>query len=76
MSNTYLVTNPCLLPVAFAQRITAAQLKYIKEELIVDLEHSQFAVVPYSQAAQRKLRQDPDYSKRSLKVWTKYNLAA
>lgn len=63
MPKTYLITNPCLLPVSFAQRITAAELKYIKEELVADFEYSQFAVVPYSQAAQRKLRQDPNYTK-------------
>ena len=54
----FLVVNPALTTVAYAQRITAAQLlKIIQEEIAGYPANHCFSVVPYSQAAQRKLKQ-------------------
>jgi hypothetical protein len=59
MSSTdFLVVNPALTTVAFAQRITASQLLQILQEEIAGYPANHcFSVVPYSQAAQRKLKQ-------------------
>jgi hypothetical protein len=59
MSSTdFLVVNPALTTVAYAQRITAAQLlKIIQEEIAGYPANHCFSVVPYSQTAQRKLKQ-------------------
>ena len=59
MSSTdFLVVNPALTTVAYAQRITASQLlQIIQEEIAGYPANHCFSVVPYSQAAQRKLKQ-------------------
>ena len=63
-NKTFLITNACLLPVSYAQRITAAQLAYIKTHVISEdyMPYTSFTVVPYSQAQQRKMKLSPDYS--------------
>jgi hypothetical protein len=61
MSSTdFLVVNPALTTVAYAQRITAATLlTLIKEEIGPFPANHCFSVIPYSQAAQRKLKGTP-----------------
>ncbi len=57
-STDFLVVNPALTTVAYAQRITASQLLQILQEEIAGYPANHcFSVVPYSQAAQRKLKQ-------------------
>ena len=57
-STDFLVVNPALTTAAFAQRITAAQLLQITQKEIAGYPANHcFSVVPYSQAAQRKLKQ-------------------
>ena len=62
-STTFLVTNPYLFPISFAQRITAEDLATIRaySSSIQPLEDTEFAYAPYSRKLQRQLRADPDY---------------
>ncbi len=61
----YLVTNPCLFPISFAQRITAQDLEIIRaySSTIQPLEDTQFSYAPYSQKLQKQLRQSKEYRK-------------
>jgi hypothetical protein len=70
-STSYLVTNVDLLPVAFAQRITARQLAYLLQNWNLPCKYSSFAYVPYSSAQQRQLHANPQFSKRSLRIFSK-----
>ena len=64
-SRHYLVTNPYLFPISFAQRITAEDLEMIRaySSPICPLEDTHFAYAPYSQKLQRQLRSDREYSR-------------
>ena len=62
-NKTYLVTNPCLLPVAFAQRITAHQLAVLQQHFNLPCPYSTFAVQPYSRKLQQQLKANPNYTK-------------
>lgn len=66
-SPTFPTTKPYLLPVSFAQRITAAQLQYL---LAFDSNNpfTTFAYCPYSQKLQRKLKANPEYTKFRFKI--------
>ncbi len=60
MSSTdFLVVNPALTTVAYAQRITpAALLTLIKEEIGPCPANHCFSVIPYTAAAQRELKRN------------------
>ena len=68
----YLVTSIDLLPVAFAQRITARQLAYLLNKYNLPCKYCSFAYVPYSSAMQRQLHANPQFSKRSLRIFTNH----
>lgn len=68
-NKTYLVTNPCLLPVAFAQRITSQQLTALMQYFNLPCTSSRFAYAPYSRKLQQQLKANPEYCKRSLRIW-------
>lgn len=68
-STTFLVTHPCILPVAFAQRITKAQLTRVMQDYQVTNDWSYFTYAPYSQQLQRQLKASPNYCKRDLRIW-------
>lgn len=56
-SKDFLVVNPALTTVAYAQRITPATLlSLIKEEVGPYPANHCFSVIPYSAAAQRQLK--------------------
>ena len=57
MSNQYLVTEPGLTALAFAQRLTSQQLAQAQAEYGED----SFIVAPYSQKLQRTLRSQPHW---------------
>ena len=52
MSNQYLVTEPGLTALAFAQRLTPQQLA----QALAEYGSDSFIVAPYTQKLQRKLR--------------------
>ena len=60
---TFLVTNPDLFPISFAQRITVEDLELIRSysSSICPLEDTSFAIAPYSQKLQKQLRQSAEY---------------
>ena len=57
-STDFLVVDPRLTTVEFAQRLTAQQLAKVQQEEVNPYPaNSAFTVVPYTQTAQRKLKQ-------------------
>ena len=60
-STHVLVTDPYLLPVSFAKRLTAAQYAQFLQTYAEDIVNSSFAVAPYTQKLQRQLRSNPYY---------------
>ena len=60
-SNHVLVTNPYLLPVSFATRLNPQQYAKFLQKYATDIVGSSFAVAPYTQALQRKLRNSAEY---------------
>ena len=63
-SKHVLVTNPYLFPISFAKRLNPQQYAKFKQTYAEDLacQFCTFAVAPYSQKLQRKLRNSPDYT--------------
>jgi hypothetical protein len=55
-STHILVTHPYLTPLRFAQRLTSKQYEEAMELFGEGLEYTEFAVAPYSQKLQRKLK--------------------
>lgn len=55
-STHVLVTNPYLTPLRFAQRLTPVQYSKFLAENAPYIQDTEFAVVPYTQSFQRKLK--------------------
>ncbi len=62
LNKTFLVTNPYLLPVRFAQRLTASQLAFL-QALDYANPFSRFNYQIYSRKLQQQLKSNPEYTK-------------